>query len=121
MAKEPKILPEDHEQYERDYFDHEMEKVENSCLFSRKALILVLLLAILIAFLCSCASVKYPPVTAVIGTVISVDGDNVLVTFEVVNKAKGSQGSNWFYCPRHSYRKGDSYPDPDKDPTFPRP
>jgi hypothetical protein len=81
-----------------------------------KPLITFLLLTWL-SVLQSC-KVAQLPITTAIGTVISVDGDQVLVAFEVINKEKGSQGSNWFYCPRHNYKKGDWYPNPDKDPSF---
>lgn len=121
MSKEPLILPEDHDDYEREYYERQLEKSRKSCLTSAKAAVVLIVILFLISWMTSCVSVKYPPVTAAIGTVISVDGDNVLVAFEVVNKAKGSQGSNWFYCPRHSYSKGDRYPDPSKDQTLPRP
>ncbi|WBL42361.1 hypothetical protein PBT90_00065 [Algoriphagus halophytocola] len=70
---------------------------------------------LLLAFLCfSCRTAKQPPVTTAIGTVISVDGDNVLIAFQVINKDKGAQGSNWFYCPQHQFQVGDKYPDPSK-------
>lgn len=52
-----------------------------------------------------------PPVSEATGIVISIDGDNVLVAFEVINKEKGSQASNLFYCPKHTFQKGDRWPD----------
>ena len=121
MSKEPDILPEDHEQYEREYYDRQLEQAEKSCLFSAKSLLMIIVILTLIACFSSCVSMKYPPVTVATGTVISVDGDNVLVAFEVINKTKGAQGSNWFYCPRHVYSKGDRYPDPGKHPNPERP
>lgn len=76
-----------------------------------------LILSSCIIVLSSCEAFKpaiEPPVSEAFGTVISVDGDDVLVAFEVINKDKGSQASNWFYCPRHQFQKGDRYPDPTK-------
>lgn len=70
-----------------------------------------------IVLLSGCQTLRHnlqPPVSEAIGTVISVEGDDVLVAFEVINKVKGSQATNWFYCPKHQFRKGDRYPDPAK-------
>lgn len=113
MSKEPDILPEDHEQYERDYYDQESGNAARGCLNAFKILLLIIAAA-LVGLLISCASVKHPPVTVATGVVISVDGDHVLVAFEVINRSTGSQTSNWFYCPKHTYQKGDRYPDPSK-------
>jgi hypothetical protein len=81
------------------------------------------LLSVIFLLLSRC-KVKELPATTSIGLVISVDGDRVLATFEVVSEQRGSQASNWFYIPGHSYQKGDRYPDPAKDPSlrhlFPR-
>lgn len=77
----------------------------------------ILILSLLHSLLSSCAAKRYPATTA-IGYVISVDGDQVLVSFEVVQDPPGSQAAHWFYVPAHSYKKGDRYPDPSKDPNL---
>ena len=75
----------------------------------------LMLALIFISFSCeSLKPVMHAPVSEATGTVISVDGDNVLVAYEVINKEKGSQASNWFNCPGHQFQKGDSYPDSTK-------
>lgn len=62
-------------------------------------------------FFTSCKSIKEPPVAVPYGPVISIQGDWVEVSFEVINKTPGSQIAGWFYCPLHSYKKGNIFPD----------
>ena len=92
------------------------ERRLNYCRFSMKVMLIIGIILMVISML-SCASSRLPATTST-GYVISVDGDQVLVTFEVVNESRGSQASNWFYIPKHSYRKGDLYPDCRKDPMI---
>lgn len=54
------------------------------------------------------------PVTSADGVVISTDGDEVFVAFEVVSGGKADAAFNWFHCPGNSYVRGDKYPDPKK-------
>jgi len=58
--------------------------------------------------LLSCSSL--PPVALPYGPVISIDGDLVEVSHEVINKQKGSQIAAWYYAPGHHFVKGDMYP-----------
>ncbi|WP_057935833.1 hypothetical protein [Algoriphagus resistens] len=99
------------DQKDQDYYDRQYQKQVKSCLFSFKMLAILFVLYIIGVLLFTSCKAIVPPVTVATGTVISVDGDNVLVAFEVINKAKGSQGSNWFYCPKHFFKVGDTYPD----------
>lgn len=107
----------DHEQDERDYYEQMSFKRLDGCLFSFKAFLIAGIIFLLTMLFVGCSSAKLPA-TESIGTVISVDGDKVLVAFEVVSEQRGSQASNWFYVPRHSYSKGDRFPDPCKDPQL---
>ena len=75
--------------------------------------IVMLWFGLYIFSLYSCVSYQ-PIVTEAEGLVMQTDGDLVLVSFEVVNEKRGNQASNWFYCPGHSFVKGDSYPDFEK-------
>jgi hypothetical protein len=113
------FLREEHEnkQDEYDYFDHQEERKLKGCLYSFKAMSIITLIFLIGMMLFGCAAKRYPATTSV-GYVISVDGDEVLVAFEVVNEQRGSQASNWFYIPGHRYQKGDRYPDPAKDPSL---
>lgn len=109
--------PYDHEQAERDYYDRESEKHIKGCLYSFKALAWITILFVIGMLLFGCASVQ-PPATTSIGTVITVDGERVLVTFPVVTGNYSDQAANWFYIPGHSYEVRDMYPDPCKDPKL---
>lgn len=108
----------DHEQAERDYYDIQNARKYRGCLTGFKTFLVLLTITMLALFFFSgCASTQ-PPATSSVGIVISVDGDRVLVSFEVMNEKRGSQASNWFYVPRHTYQKGDRYPDARKDPNL---
>jgi len=103
----------DHDQREREFFNKEFNKTAAGCMRIIRIGFWILMVSAIIWYAISCKPISYP-VTEATGTVISIDGDNVLVAFEVINKDKGSQGSNWFYCPKHTFKKGDRWPDPSK-------
>jgi len=109
--------PYDHEQTERDYYDRESDKRLKSCLFSFKAMAILILFFLLLMLLFGCSSVQ-PPATTSTGTVITVDGERVLVNFPVVTGSYSDQAANWFHIPGHSYKVRDMYPDPCKDPKL---
>tara|TARA_R110002020_G_scaffold475112_1_gene708602 strand:+ start:2409 stop:2771 length:363 start_codon:yes stop_codon:yes gene_type:complete len=108
----------DHDQSERDEYNQSVKNLRKGCFNSLKIFaVVVVILALCMWLFSGCEAMKSaaePPISEAFGTVISIDGDGVLVAFEVINKDKGSQSSNWFYCPRHRFRKGDTYPDPSK-------
>jgi hypothetical protein len=111
------ILPEDHEQYERDYCDRQYLKHAQGCAYSFKALAILIVLYFLAMLLTGCTALE-PAATKSTGTVIHVQGPSVWVLFDVVNRKAGDKASNWFYIPGHQYAEGDFYPDPYKDPEL---
>lgn len=110
----------DHEQDERDYYDRQSDKHLREIGYQIRfwALLTAILMIAMLIFSCKPAQM---PATLSIGTVIQVDGDRVLVTFQVVNKDYSDQAANWFYIPGHSYQRGDTYPDSTKDPNLKKP
>jgi hypothetical protein len=80
--------------------------------------ILIWLVLILIFFAFSCKSAQ-PPVAVPYGSVTSVQGDWVQVTYEVVNKDPGSLITAWWYCPGHRFARRDRWPDSTKYPLSP--
>jgi hypothetical protein len=101
----------------QDYYSRQEKRRLEYSRFSFRAMIIISLIWILACLVFGCAPKQYPA-TSSVGYVISVDGDRVLVAFEVVTEQRGSQASNWFYIPGHRYKKGNKYPDPDKDPSL---
>jgi len=80
---------------------------------SRSVKLLIICLTVLILVGCRSNAILS---TESMGLVISVDGDRVLVAFDVKTEEYGDQMVNSFYIPGHHYGKGDRYPDPCKDP-----
>ena len=109
MAKSP-ILPEDLDQYERDLYDQESGNAARGCLNAFKLLGILVIVFLLALWLLGCKAAE-PPVALPYGPVISVQGDQIEVAFEVINKEPGSQISGWFYVPGHAFVKGNIFPD----------
>ena len=108
----------DHEQDERDYYERSFTRRYEYAWWVFRWMIKLIIPMLLLSWLFFGCSSAQPIATESTGTVIQVDGDRVLVTFKVVNKNYADQGMNWFYIPGHSYREGDRYPDPEKDPNL---
>lgn len=92
-----------------------MDKATQRKVFGIIAIAVMINIALVV--LKSCVS-SQAPATRSTATVVQVDGDRVLVTFQVVDRDFSDQAANWFYIPRHSYQLRDRYPDPDKDPSL---
>jgi hypothetical protein len=117
VSKEPNILPEDHEQYERDYYDRESGDAVKGCMYALKIWAVAIILLTLAMLFFSCGPTERIASRST-GTVIEVDGYRVLVAFPVAYRNVGDQTVNWFYIPGHSYVVRDRYPDPSKDPSM---
>lgn len=93
----PSLMPEDLDQYERDYYDRQSEKHLQGCLFSGKAWLIGTVIFLIGMWLFACGPKPYALLPEAIP--MKQDGDRVLGVFQSLEGSPERYHAQWFYFP----------------------